>query len=231
MWGKTGLGEFYAKALLDLYGPQKAADSLRALAAAKTPVLDPKAEALIKRLADRLPSECRRHLSYFDGQVQSYGWAFARNRKSVYLGYSEGLFNTAVARGLEQGPPANLEMGEVVVRPMNFGSVSQGTPSWCDGFVVPKGKLAAKSAAIEAFIKMACSDEGYLCWEEPEADFACADLLPAYRATYENARLKKVAPLLPRFRDQLSDNFVINHSVLWNGMHTAGELLEADLTK
>jgi hypothetical protein len=94
---------------------------------------------------------------------------------------------------------------------------------------VPKGKLDGKKAAIEAFLKLIRSDDGYLCWEEPEAEFATTNLLPAYANTYDNPELKTKAPLLPLFRDSLSDNFVVNHSDIWNGMRAAGAMLEKDL--
>jgi hypothetical protein len=36
--------------------------------------------------------------------------------------------------------------------PLSFyGKGAKGTPSWSDGFVIPKGKLANKKTAIEQF--------------------------------------------------------------------------------
>lgn len=65
MWGRTTLGEYYADAMLDMYGPQQAADHLKKLGTGEAK-LDPQAVKAVVALADELPSKQRSQLKHFD---------------------------------------------------------------------------------------------------------------------------------------------------------------------
>ena len=71
-----------------------------------------------------------------------------------------------------------------VIRQFPFSTNSNGTPSWIDGFVIPKGKLAEKRAAIVAFLSFVKSEEVYMPFAEPAKYLAPSYLLPAISARY-----------------------------------------------
>jgi hypothetical protein len=234
-WGATGLGEFYANALANKVGPVAAEKSLRKLAAlssGQSPTitdLDETARNAVITLASRLPRQFRTHPAYYHNHSELYAWTFATNKKAIFIGYSEQLFYTKLSDDAANtaASPTPICPADVSVAPLSFfGDGAKGTPSWADGFVVPKGKLAAKKPAIERFIKFATTPEAYACFEQPEPEFAAANLLPAYEAVYTDAGTKRDEPLLPVFHDTFDASFVIDHSDVWRGMKVAGGLLE-----
>ncbi len=238
-WGTTGLGEFYAGALANKCGPVNAENSLRALAAkaAKLPPdvtitvadLDRPASDAVLTLAAKLPGPFRSHLSYYHSHPELYAWEFASNRKAVFIGYSESLFYTQLSGDASNPASPHRPIGpaDVSIKPLNFcAKGAQGTPSWTDGFVIPKGKLAGKKLVIEQFIKFATTPTAYACFEQPEAGLAAANLLPAYEAVYTDPGTIRDEPLLREFHDRFDASFVIDHSQVWRGMKQAGSALE-----
>ena len=113
---------------------------------------------------------------------------------------------------------------------MAFGEKSQGTPSWVDGFVIPKGKLEKKHAAIAAFLQFMLTNETYLTLAEPAPYGAPAYLLPATAAAYdEESELVKKQPVLAKFHAAMSEEFPVMNSQVWQGMRTAGAKLREEI--
>lgn len=224
MWGKTSLGEIYADALIDIYGQEKAKQHLIDLFRGGDPVkLDPAAKDAVLKLASELDATNRKNLSHFNNHSYFLPRVFASSATSVLYGYSERLYYAE--RELQLIPGAqlpSLKPEDIVVRQFPFGEKSNGTPTWVDGFVVPKGKLKQNEAAIAAFIKFIQSDDAYLAFGEPTPSLAPAYLLPATATAYSNASQLKNQPLLPKFRDALDDSFVVSDHEVWQGMRQAG---------
>jgi ABC-type glycerol-3-phosphate transport system substrate-binding protein len=227
MWSRTGLGEFYADALIDIHGPETAREHLRALSKDNgqepSVQLDQAAENAVLKLADELDPAHRQNLSHFTNHSYVLARQFASSPGAVLLGYSERLYHTE--RELQLAPGKTLPIlgrESIVVRQFPFGKTSLGTPTWVDGFVIPKGKLAPKRAAIRAFLEFIQSDEAYLYFAEPAPDLAAANLMPAKASVYSNEAASKKQPLLPAFRDQLDGDFVVASEDIWRGMQVAG---------
>lgn len=93
----------------------------------------------------------------------------------------------------------------MVIKQFNFGTKSQGTPSWVNGFVIPKGKLAKKHAAIVAFLQFVHSNDAYLAFAESAQYYAPSYLLPTtYDAYNKDSDIIKKQPLLPKFHEAMS---------------------------
>jgi spermidine/putrescine-binding protein len=117
----------------------------------------------------------------------------------------------------------------LVLREFPFAEKSQGTPCWVDGFVIPKGKLAKKQAAISAFLLYIQSPEAFRQFAQPSPDLAASNLLPAVATAYEDQELMKMQPLLENYRQVLGDGFLISDSATWLGMREAGKQLRGFL--
>lgn len=232
MWGSTGLGEFYADAMIDIYGQKKARDHLLSIGRHTDGCvqLDPKALAAVLKLADELTPENRSNLSHYYNHSYVLPRQFAHSKNAVLLGYSEWLYYTE--RELQLTPskyPPILKSGDVVVRQLSFGPISNGTPSWIDGFVIPKGNLARKRAAVCAFLKFINSDEAYLAFAEPTQYMASTYLLPAKASAYDSETLIAKQPLLPEYRKNLDNSFPVTQYDLWQGIRAAGSLIKKHL--
>jgi hypothetical protein len=206
--GSTTLGEFYANALVDYYGADAAEKQLQELAKSKSPTLDSNAVSEVKMLAARLPEHFRHHLPYYHDHFEWYAWTFGARHDAVLVGYSESLFYTelemnASDRGSE---PIHLSPKDLRIQPLRMGQ-GKGTPSWVDGFVIPKGKLEPKKELIEKFLIFMKSPQAYRCFEIPESHFAIANLLPAYASIYDDPNTANEEPLLSTFRDQFDSSF------------------------
>ena len=227
--GSTGLGEFYADALLDQYGQEEASSMLRQLAdlpASAPAVLDTQTSEKIIALSAECSPRFRDNLEYFHDHSYVYPREFATNRRAIMIGYSERLYYTE--RELQLQPkkyPPCVGRHELVVTQIPFSNISRGTPSWVDGFVIPKGKLAKKRREIEAFLKFALSPEGYAAFAEPTQYLAASYLLPATAQAY-GGELEKLQPCLAMFRDQLDASFPVTDAKVWRGMRRAGGELE-----
>jgi ABC-type glycerol-3-phosphate transport system substrate-binding protein len=242
-WGSTGLGELYATALANQIGPVEAEKSLRQLAAKaaalpqgqklKTTDLDEKARNAVVTLAGKLPRQFRTHLAYYHNHPEFYAWAFSTNKKAVFVGYSESLFYTKLSEDAAstEAAPKPIMPAQVSVSPLNFmGASAKGTPSWTDGFVIPKGKLEPKKEVIEKFLKFTMTPEAYACFEQPEAGLAAANLMPAFEGIYKDAATTRDEPLLGAFHDSFDASFPIVHSDVWKGMKLAGKVLQGALS-
>ena len=232
MWGKTGLGEFYADAMLDLYGPEKTRDHLSLLASGKTD-LDLKAKEEVLMLVKELSEHNKSHLEHYynNSYLLPRQFASKENVDAVLLGYSERLYYTESELLLvpDVSPPS-IKPDDVVVRQFSFGKESQGTPTWTDGFVIPKGRLSKKRAAIVAFLQFIQSEEAYLAFSEPTAYLAPSYLLPATAAAYDKtSQIVAKQPLLPKYRDVLDEKFPVSDSTIWQGMRAAGGILRKAL--
>lgn len=230
MWGKTGLGEFYADAMIDLYGPEKARDHLALLASGKTD-LDAKAKEEMLMLAKELSQDNQSHLEHYYNHSYLLPRQFASAENAVLLGYSERLYYTE--RELQLVPevyPPSIKPDDVVVCQFSFAKESQGTPTWTDGFVIPKGRLSKKHAAIVAFLQFIQSEEAYLAFSEPTAYLAPSYLLPATAAAYDKTSpIVAKQPLLPKYRDVLDEKFPVSDSTIWQGIRAAGGILKKAL--
>ena len=226
MWGKTALGEIYADALIDIYGQEKAKKHLVDLFRGDSVKLDPTAKDAVLKLESELDATNRKNLSHFNTHSYFLPRVFASSATSVLYGYSERLYYTERELQLMPGAqPPSLKPDDIVIRQFPFGERSNGTPTWVDGFVVPKGKLAQNEAAIAAFIEFIQSDDAYLAFAEPTPFLAPAYLLPATATAYSNADQLKKQPLLPKYRDALDDSFVVSDHEVWQGMRKAGDEL------
>ncbi len=227
MWGSTGLGEFYADAYLDVHGPDKTRLHLIALNNGDTD-LDSGARDAVFALIKELTAQNRNHLSHFYNHSYYFPRQFAAMKSATMVGYSERLYYTA--RELQLTPdnyPPTIEPNALVIRQFAFGAKSQGTPSWVDGFVIPKGRLARKHAAIVAFLQFVQGNEAYLAFAEPAQYFAPSYLLPATADAYEeDSEIVKKQPMLPKFHAAMSDTFPVANSKVWQGMRTAGSKLK-----
>lgn len=111
------------------------------------------------------------------------------------------------------------------MRQFAFANQSQGTPSWTDGFVIPKGHLETKPAAIAAFLLYVNSTEGCLAFAEPAPGLAPSYLLPAAKVAYESETSLTKQPLLPKYLAAMDGGFAVMDSETWQGMRTAGTKL------
>ncbi len=227
MWGSTGLGEYYADAYLDVHGPDKTRLHLMAINDGKTG-LDADAKNAVLALTQELTPENQGNLSHYYSHSYFLPRQFATMTTATMIGYSERLYYTE--RELQLTPnnyPPILKPEDVVVKQLAFGTKSQGTPSWVDGFVIPKGRLAKKHAAIVAFLQFVQGNDAYLAFAEPAQYFAPSYLLPATSDAYgKDSEIVKKQPMLPKFHAALSDTFPVANSKVWQGMRTAGSKLK-----
>lgn len=230
MWGSTGLGEYYADAVLDMYGPNKARAHLIALSKGEAD-LDEQAKNAILALVKELSAQNQSNLSHYYDHSYYFPRLFANAQNAVLIGYSERLYYCERELQLTPGKyPPIIKPADIVIRQFNFGSKSQGTPSWTDGFVIPKGRLAKKRAAIVAFLQFIQSNAAYEVFAEPAKYFAPSYLLPATEAAYDkDSPLVAKQPLLPAFHHAMSETFPVSNSELWKGIRTAGGKLKTIL--
>lgn len=228
MWGSTGLGEYYTDAYLDKHGPQKTREHLLQLESGKAD-LDSASKDAVLKLIKELNSDNQQHLSHFYNHSYFFPRQFASQKSAVLLGYSERLYYTE--RELQLTPdayPPNIKPDDIVIRQFSFSNKSQGTPSWIDGFVIPKGRLATKHAAIVAFLQFIQTNDAYLHFAEPAEYFAPSYLLPATADAYDkDSPVVAKQPLLPKFHAAMSSEFPVSNSKVWQGMRAAGDNLKA----
>ena len=179
MWGRTGLGEFYADAVLDIDGPDKAKAHLIALSTGSAN-LDERAKNAVLALIEELALENQRHLEHYDNHSYYLARQFAQCKSAVLIGYSERLYYSERELQLTPGQdPPVIQPEDMVIRPFAFAVKSQGTPAWTDGFVIPKGRLTGKRAAIVAFLRFIQSNDAYEVFARPAPYLAPTYLLPA----------------------------------------------------
>lgn len=232
LWGGGTLGEYYADAVLDIYGADEARKHLTELATAPKSEVSKKlhsdAVLALWRLTMELQKEHRQKRKPLHDLAFVYPRAFAFESDSCLLGYSERLHH--LERRLMEEPwqarsfPVNSE--QLVVRQFPFGESSKGTPTWVDAFVIPKGKLASKHDAIVLFLEFTMSNDGYRCFLEPREYFPGAYLLPADENVYESDYVKTQMPALGSYRKCIDTSFPMLDHELFRGIDVAGEELK-----
>lgn len=223
MWGRTGLGEFYADAMLDMYGPEKTRTHLIGLPNGRTR-LDERAKNAVLALVRELSTENQKNLEHYYNHSYYLPRQFAQSKTAPLIGYSEQMYYAERELQLMPGnhPPV-VSYDDLVIRQFAFSHESQGTPSWTDGFVIPKGRLAKKHAAIAAFLQFIQTEGAYEAFAEPAEKFAPSYLLPATASAYkEDSSIVAKQPLLRKFHDAMSETFPVSNSNVWQGMRTAG---------
>lgn len=233
MGGGTGLGEFYADALVDLYGPDRARQHLEELSSdpAGSVPLDLGAREAVLALANELQPENRKNLGHFSDHSYVLPRKFAEQKESTLLGYSERLYFTE--RELLARPGGDVPVvrqGEIVIRQFPFAESSKGTPSWVDGFVVPKGKLAQKEEAIRKFLQYIQSPEAYVAFAQPSPYLSASNLMPAVASAYESGSLRKLQPVQADYLAASDDSFVVDSEKVYLGMRVAGKRLLSELS-
>lgn len=223
MWGKTGLGEFYADYMIDTKGGATARKHLINLNSGTDPV-DATARDTVVELAKRLSADNRANLEHFSNHSYVLPRRFASDQNSVLLGYSERLYYTEREKQITPGnSPPQLSDMSICVKQFSFSDVSKGTPTWTDGFIVPRGRSVAKRAAIAAFLQYIQTEDAYLAFTEPAPYLAPSYLLPATEASYApKSPIVKKQPLLPKFKAALDGSFPVSDSETWQGMRKAG---------
>lgn len=226
MWGKTGLGEFYADYMIDTQGADVARKHLIDLNSGAAQI-DPNARDAIVELANTLSIDNRANLEHFSNHSYVLPRQFATDHNSVLLGYSERLYYAE--RELQITPmmyPPQTSDSNLSVKQFSFSTASRGTPTWTDGFVIPKGRSAEKRAAIAAFLQYIQSEDAYLTFAEPAPYLAPSYLLPATVASYDpKSSIVKKQPLLPNYNAVLDGSFPVSDSATWQGMRKAGGII------
>ncbi len=151
MWGSTTLGEYYADAVLDIHGPEWAREHLISLWKDGAE-LDEPAKAAVLSLIKELSKENQAHLSHYNDHSYVLPRLFANSKDSTLIGYSERIYYAERELQLTPGQyPPIVKPDEIVIRQFSFAEKSQGTPCWTDAFIIPKGRLSKKRAAIADF--------------------------------------------------------------------------------
>ena len=227
MWGSTTLGEYYADAVLDIHGPEWAREHLISLW--KDGVeLDEPAKAAVLSLIKELSKENQANLAHYNDHSYVLPRLFANSRGSTLIGYSERIYYAERELQLTPGQfPPIVKPDEIVIRQFSFADKSQGTPCWTDAFIIPKGRLSKKRAAIAAFLQFIQTNAAYSVFAEPAQFYAASYLLPATAEAYQtDSTIVKKQPLLPQFRDAMTDSFPVSNSKIWRGMRVAGDKLK-----
>ena len=234
MAGSTGLGEFYADAVLDIGGEQFARDHfahLRTLESVGPNDLFQEARFAVRSLFCEIAPEVRNQIGYLHDEANHvFPTRFTRNACSALIGYSERLYYVQRELSLSLDPNLRkLEKGELLIRQFPFSNSSKGTPTWVDGFVIPKGKLGEKEKAIEGFLKFVSGEDGYEPFVVPAAwPPTSSYLLPAHVNGYSDSLVEK-QPIIEEYRNASNNPFTMNESSLWRSIRRVGKALEADL--
>jgi hypothetical protein len=232
LYGSTGLGEFYADAVLDQRGAADARRHLVALGMDPQERVDDRAVAAVLALVNEMAPPYRYNTAHFHDHTYVYPREFAQSRGTTLIGYSERLYYAE--RELLLTPDSKLPRiteADVSVKPLAFAAASNGTPSWVDAFVVPRGKLAPKRREIAAFLSFATSKCGYAPFIQPAVYPAVPSyLLPAMESAYD-ADVAAKEPVLGTFRDQLDGSLVIDDPHMLNGLKKAGKVIRSQLPK
>jgi len=224
IYGGGTLGEYYADAMLDIYGARKAKKHFEEIANAKKILLDDKAKDRVIKLITELPRTYRKKLSKYHYLPSIYPKEFAANKNSSLIGYSERLYH--VERATQFHPQSGylplIKPEDIVVKQFSFSNKSKGTPTWIDGFVIPKGKYNTKQKEIQLFIDFVLSEEGYDCFLNPRQYFPSSNLMPASKDIYSIRKHE----ILRKYLKVFDDSFIISSTQLYSGIDKAGEELK-----
>ena len=235
LWGSSTLGEFYADAIIDTLGVDEARKHLLSLASTDdssvAAALNPEAVNALRALTEKLDPNHKKKRKELHEVGNVFPRAFADQKSSALLGYSEQLYYVELEYREEPWLENTLPLAEnrLTIRQFNFGEKSAGTPTWCDAFLVPKhGEISVKKKkAIKAFLAFVTSKEGYDCFEEPREGVAEAYLLPAYRHIIEAEGAKM--PLLKDYVAVIDESFPILDFEIYRGIRKAGGALKEKL--
>ena len=240
----------YADAILDTYGKEYARKHLKQLAAITIPdkpegkdethaqkfqrfsgimsSLDASAVLKLYRLSKELEPRLLENRPAVHNTAYVVPRMFADESSAALLGYSERMYH--VERAIQDKPwdggSFPLAADRYVVRQFPFHKGSNGTPTWCDAFVSPKGSFDKKRAEIKLFLKFALSPEGYEKLLEPRKYYPSAYLLPAYTEVAESKFCKEKMPLLSSYVEAIDDSFPVFESKVYRGLDNAGEALK-----
>lgn len=230
MWGSSNLGQLYADAVLDEKGSEWTIKHLIDLNAGIVQP-DDAAVAKVLKLRSLLDQTNRENLEQYYNLSHYFPKQFALNKKAILIGYSERLYY--VQDELQLLPKSSfplLRPEQLVIKSFSFSAKSQGTPSWVDAFVIPKGKIESKAAAICAFLEFIQSSECYALFAEPSPYRAVSYLLPAKASAYEEGSPALASqPLLPQLLEVQKEAVPIVDSRVWNGMKVGGKAIRKKL--
>lgn len=235
LWGGGTLGEFYADAVLDRYGADCARSHLTDLAETDPDDVAEKLRADAVLALWRLIQEMRPEHLEERAALHNLNFVYPREfivdrgQDSILVGYSERLHYAE--RRLQEQPWSGrrwpIPDNTLSVRQFPFGTNSQGTPTWVDAFVIPKGKLESKKEVIMAFLRFARSEAGYRCFLEPREYYPGAYLLPADARVFDFEFVKSQLPHLDNYRDCIDSNpFPVIDGKIYQGIDKAGNALK-----
>jgi len=225
--GTSTTGDLYADAVLDILGPELARKNLLGLASGITEVNE---EAALKvlSLGVELPPKFRNSVSYWHNHPQAYPEAFSKSPNGMLLGYSERLYfvERELQLNIAGSPPPLFAVNSLAITQFSFSKNSQGTPSYMDGFVIPrKSRSDSQDSAIALFLEFIQTEEAYMAFIKPRMYHPASYLLPAIGAVYDSNEVSLAAPLLKRYRDVLGESFPID-AELYKGLRVAGKEIE-----
>ena len=92
----------------------------------------------------------------------------------------------------------------------------------------PQGAAIKKTSRDRGFfLQFIQTNAAYSVFAEPAQFYAASYLLPATTEAYQaDSTIVKKQPLLPQFRDAMTDSFPVSNSKIWRGMRVAGDKLK-----
>ena len=230
-YGKATLGEYYADAVLDSYGPEEARKHLEALGNDINTTLKPDIVKKIHQLAEKINPTFRTQLKQYHDFSYLYPEDFYGNNKAALLGYSERLFYVEQAKKEKEliaWSVVQLEAEQYEIKQFPFAQTSQGSPAWVDGFVIPAGKAQYKKEAITTFLTYITTASTYQVFHKKEKHLPARYLLPAYQSAFE--AIGQESPLILKYKQLQDDAFLIDNVSLYNGIRKAGKQLSGELS-
>ena len=223
MKGDATLGELYLSALL-------AREGAPALAVSHiTPQPDPAILARLRRILALEPAGFGRNSAY-DAQESFYARQFARGAGAAFLGYSEMthevLDETAMSCRTEDHCVTAEQIG-VTAFPFADGKVHPAV--WVDMFGIDSRVHGQALADAEDFIRYAVSLSAYRELLIPAPGEPPRYLLPATEAAYDDAEIRRAAPLMPKFRSIIDQGAVVSAPNLNGLLHVVAGRIDRDL--
>lgn len=225
LWGSSTLGAYYADAYLDIYGKEK----MLAHFQNENFTLDTTALNRILDLVSRMDHGFQdpKVLSKFHDLPQIYPQNFSKNLNSILIGYPERLYFANKQRLLTiESEKRSFDAKDLSISQINFSNKSNGTPTWLDGFVIPKGKYKRKRKEIKLFIDFILSKDGFDCFQNPKKWTPYSYLIPAEESGYQDNK-----PLLEQFKNLSDETFIVGDKFLFSQFKKAGGMIEEMISK